>query len=116
GLQSRISHRALIPMSAPDEALEELEFSVTQLGYRVVMIGGLMRRRVPALEAESPDASRHVEGDDGSGVDGPYDYDPVWRKCLELRVAPSFHNGARSILLRNSPSNFCYNHIGHFAP
>jgi hypothetical protein len=30
-------------------------------------------------------------------------------------VAPSLHNGARSILLRNSPSNFCYNHIGHFA-
>ena len=30
-------------------------------------------------------------------------------------MAPSFHNGARSILLRNSPSNFCYNHIGHFA-
>src|SRR5437773_1246535 len=27
----------------------------------------------------------------------------------------SFHNGARSLLLRNSPSNFCFNHIGHFA-
>jgi hypothetical protein len=39
----------------------------------------------------------------------------VWAKCRELKVAPSFHNGARSILLRNSPSNFCYNHIGHFA-
>jgi predicted TIM-barrel fold metal-dependent hydrolase len=39
----------------------------------------------------------------------------VWAKCRELRIAPSFHNGARSILLRNSPSNFCYNHIGHFA-
>ena len=36
-------------------------------------------------------------------------------KCRELRLAPTFHNGARSILLRNSPSNFCYNHIGHFA-
>ena len=49
------------------------------------------------------------------GIDSEHDYDPVWKKCLELRVAPSFHNGARSILLRNSPSNFCYNHIGHFA-
>jgi hypothetical protein len=39
----------------------------------------------------------------------------VWEKCRELRIAPSFHNSARSILLRNSPSNFCYNHIGHFA-
>src|SRR5919106_353150 len=33
----------------------------------------------------------------------------------EIEYASSFHNGARSILLRNSPSNFCYNHIGHFA-
>jgi predicted TIM-barrel fold metal-dependent hydrolase len=115
GLQDRIIPAAIIPMYTPDEALEELEFAVTQLGYRVVMIGGLMRRRVPALEAESPDASRHVEWYDVIGIDSPYDYDPVWRKCLELRVAPSFHNGARSILLRNSPSNFCYNHIGHFA-
>ena len=39
----------------------------------------------------------------------------MWEKCRELSIAPSFHNGARSILLRNSPSNFCYNHIGHFA-
>ena len=49
------------------------------------------------------------------GIDSDHDYDPVWEKCRELRIAPSFHNGARSILLRNSPSNFCYNHIGHFA-
>jgi predicted TIM-barrel fold metal-dependent hydrolase len=49
------------------------------------------------------------------GIDSEHDYDPVWAACRELRIAPSFHNGARSILLRNSPSNFCYNHIGHFA-
>jgi len=60
GLQDRIIPAAIIPMYTPDEALEELEFAVTQLGYRVVMIGGLMRRRVPALEAESSDAARHV--------------------------------------------------------
>src|SRR4030095_10005263 len=115
GLKARATPAAIIPMYTPDEALEELEYAVTQLGYRVVMIGGLMRRRVPALEAENPDASRHLEWYDVIGLDSPYDYDPVWRKCLELKVAPSFHNGARSILLRNSPSNFCYNHIGHFA-
>jgi predicted TIM-barrel fold metal-dependent hydrolase len=115
GLGDRIIPAAIIPMYTPDEALEELEFAVTQLGYKVVMVGGMMRRRVPALDAEQPDASRHVEWYDVIGIDSPYDYDPVWAKCRELRVAPSFHNGARSILLRNSPSNFCYNHIGHFA-
>ena len=56
-----------------------------------------------------------VPEDDVIGIDSPHDYDPVWQKCRELKIAPSFHNGARSILLRNSPSNFCYNHIGHFA-
>jgi predicted TIM-barrel fold metal-dependent hydrolase len=115
GLGDRVIPAAIIPMYTPEEAIEELEFAVTQLGYKVVMVGGLMRRRVPAIEEEQPDASKLVEWYDVIGLDSPYDYDPVWRKCLELRVAPSFHNGARSILLRNSPSNFCYNHIGHFA-
>src|ERR1700675_2627545 len=74
-----------------------------------------MARPVPALAEERPDAASLVEWYDVIGLDSPYDYDPVWEKCRELRIAPSFHNGARSILLRNSPSNFCYNHIGHFA-
>ena len=115
GLSDRIIPAAIIPMYTPEEALEELEFVVKQLGYKVVMVGGMMRRRVPALEAEQPEASKFVEWYDVVGLDSPYDYDPVWAKCVELKVAPSFHNGARSILLRNSPSNFCYNHIGHFA-
>jgi predicted TIM-barrel fold metal-dependent hydrolase len=114
-LSDRIIPAAIIPMYTPEEAIEELEFVVKQLGYRVVMIGGLMRRRVAALEEEAPETSKAVEWYDVIGLDSPYDYDPVWAKCLELKVAPSFHNGARSILLRNSPSNFCYNPIGHFA-
>jgi predicted TIM-barrel fold metal-dependent hydrolase len=115
GLEDRVIPAAIIPMYTPEEALEELEYAVTQLGYKVVMLGGLMRRRVPALEEEHPDASRLIEWYDVIGIDSDHDYDPVWQKCLDLKIAPSFHNGARSILLRNSPSNFCYNHIGHFA-
>jgi predicted TIM-barrel fold metal-dependent hydrolase len=115
GLSDRVIPAAIIPMYTPEEAIEELEYAVTQLGYKVVMVGGMMRRRVPVLEEENPEASKLVEWYDVIGIDSPHDYDPVWQKCRELRVAPSFHNGARSILLRNSPSNFCYNHIGHFA-
>jgi predicted TIM-barrel fold metal-dependent hydrolase len=115
GLGDRVIPAAIIPMYTPEEALEELEFAVTQLGYKVVMLGGLMRRRVAALEEEQPEGSKLVEWYDVIGIDSEHDYDPVWQKCRELRIAPSFHNGARSILLRNSPSNFCYNHIGHFA-
>ncbi len=115
GLGDRVIPAAIIPMYTPDEAIEELEFASKQLGYKVMMVGGLMRRRVPALEAQQPEASKLVEWYDVIGIDSEHDYDPVWEKCRELRIAPSFHNGARSILLRNSPSSFCYNHIGHFA-
>ena len=115
GLGDRIVPAAIIPMYTPEEAVEEIEFAVKQLGYKVAMVGGMMRRRVDELEATNPEASKFVEWYDVVGLDSPNDYDPVWQKCRELKVAPSFHNGARSILLRNSPSNFTYNHIGHFA-
>src|SRR5216110_2830154 len=111
----RIIPAAIIPMYTPEEAIEELEFAATQLGFKVIMVGGLMRRPVPAVAEEQPEAAKFAEWFDVIGIDSDYDYDPVWQKCRELKVAPSFHNGARSILLRNSPSNFCYNHIGHFA-
>src|SRR6266700_1027303 len=114
-LSDRIIPAAIIPMYTPDEAIEEIEFAVRQLGYKVIMVGGLMRRPVPALAEERPDAASLVEWYDVIGLDSDHDYDPVWEKCRELRIAPSFHNGARAILLRNSPSNFCFNHIGHFA-
>jgi len=103
GLEDRVIPAAIIPMYTPEEAIEELEFAAKQLGYKVMMVGGLMRRPIPALAEEHPDVSKFIEWYDVVGID------------RELRVAPSFHNGARSILLRNSPSNFCYNHIGHFA-
>jgi predicted TIM-barrel fold metal-dependent hydrolase len=115
GLEDRVIPAAIIPMYTPEEAIEELEFAVKQLNYKVVMLGGLMRRKVAALEEENPEASKTVDWYDVVGLDSEHDYDAVWQKCRELKIAPSFHNGARSILLRNSPSNFCYNHIGHFA-
>ncbi|MGH7320721.1 MAG: amidohydrolase family protein, partial [Candidatus Rokuibacteriota bacterium] len=61
GLSDRIIPAAIIPMYTPEEAIEELEFAVRQCGYKVVMVGGLMRRPVPALTEEHPDASRFVE-------------------------------------------------------
>ena len=111
----RIIPAAIIPMYPPEEAIEELEFVSRQLGIKVVMLGSLIRRPIPALVQEHPEAARFVEWYDPIAIDSEHDYDPVWAKLSELRIAPSFHNGARSILLRNSPSNFCYNHIGHFA-
>jgi len=39
---------AIIPMHTPEEAIEELEFAVKQLGYKVAMLGSLMDRSVAA--------------------------------------------------------------------
>jgi predicted TIM-barrel fold metal-dependent hydrolase len=111
----RLIPAAIIPMFSPEEAIAELEYASTQLGLRVAMVGGLMRRPIPAVAQEHPDAAHVVEWYDVMGIDSEHDYDPVWEACRRLRIAPSFHNGARSIVLRNSPSNFCFNHIGHFA-
>src|SRR5204862_123336 len=39
----------------------------------------------------------------------------LYDRLRELGVAPTFHTGGRSFGLRNNPSNFTFNHIGHFA-
>ena len=37
------------------------------------------------------------------------------RNAARSAIAPTFHTGGRSFGLRNNPSNFTFNHIGHFA-
>src|SRR4029450_9770463 len=100
----RIIPAAIIPMYSPQEAIEELEFASKQLGLRVVMLGSLIRRPIPALVAEHPDASKFVEWYDTIGIDSEHDYDPVWAKLRELPIAPSVHNPARPLVLRNYPA------------
>src|SRR5215475_4506395 len=53
-LADRIIPAAIIPMYRAEDAIEELDRAVTQVGEKVVMIGGVMRPRVPALEEEAP--------------------------------------------------------------
>src|SRR5205814_778368 len=38
-----------------------------------------------------------------------------WAKCRDVEIAPTFHSAGSNQALRNSPTNFTYNHIGHFA-
>ena len=47
--------------------------------------------------------------------DGPYDYDPVWAKCLELKVAVTAHTPSMGWGSRVSTDNYIYNHVGSFA-
>ena len=107
----RMTPAAVIPMHTPDEAIAELEYVVKQLGLKVVMMASLVRRSIPA----TPEMPRPATWYDMLGLDSEYNYDPVWAKCVELGISPTFHSGSRGVGLRNSPTNFVYNHIGHFA-
>src|SRR6202012_4456443 len=52
---------------------------------------------------------------DTLGHDSLYDYDPVWRRCEELGVAPTFHSGGQGWGTRMSTVNNSYNQVGNFA-
>jgi hypothetical protein len=45
----------------------------------------------------------------------PLRLQPVWQKCRDVGIPPTFHSGSSSQGLRLSPTNFVYNYIGHFA-
>ncbi len=113
-LSDRMTPAAIIPMHTPDEAIAELEFTTKQLGSKVGMFGSAFPRPVEAVP-KNPDAERFAVWYEVFGVDGLYDYDPVWAKCREVKIAPTFHSTGSNQGLRNSPTNFVYNHIGHFA-
>ena len=108
----RVTPIGVIPMHTPDEAIAELEHCKA-LGLRAVALGSLMRRSIPAAERMGV-SRRYACWLDVLGIDSAYDYDPVWRKCEELGYAATFHSAAENYGLRNSISNFVYNHIGHF--
>src|SRR5438874_12064731 len=115
GLGDRMTPAAIIPMHTPEEAIAELEFVTKQLGSKVGMFGSNMARKVPAAAGNDPDTARFAVWYDVLGLDSEYDYDPVWAKCQELGIAPTFHSASSNQGLRLSPTNFVYNHIGHFA-
>lgn len=110
GLRDRLEPVAAIPMATPDEALAELDHAVGELGLKAVMMAGIVPRPVPS--AENPRAARYI---DTVGHDSLYDYSPVWAKCEELKVSPTFHAGSQGLGMRASRTNYVYNHVGNFA-
>jgi predicted TIM-barrel fold metal-dependent hydrolase len=116
GVGDRLRPVAVIPTYTPDEAIEELEVAVKELGHKAIMIGTELRG--PARQATqggdpylSPaQLTRSIV------MDSPHDYDPFWRKCVELKVTPACHSSSRGAnTYRASPSNYVFNHLGDFA-
>lgn len=111
----RMTPVATVPMHTPDEAIAEMEHAFGELGLKAGVFGSLIERPIPAYK-DVPDELKHLAvWRDTLGLDSEYDYDPVWKQCVDMGVMPSFHTGSRQMGLRISPSNFVYNHIGHFA-
>ncbi len=110
----RLRPVAVVPTYTPQEAIEELEFAVKELGFKAVMIGTEIRGA--PRPADGGDPFRHPTQSTRSIVmDSPYDYDPFWKKCIELKITPVCHTSSRGLGMRASPTNYVFNHLGDFA-
>jgi predicted TIM-barrel fold metal-dependent hydrolase len=115
GLTDRLLPVAAIPMHTPGEAIAEMEYAVNVLGLRAVLIPSFIFRPIPRVHRERPEYDDLAFRFDTYGMDSEYDYDPVWAKCLELKVVPGVHTPSNGLGFRRSMSNYVYNHIGSFA-
>src|SRR5262249_22057326 len=91
GFADRLTPAAVIPTHTPGEPITELEHAVKTLGLKAAVFAADVLRPVPQPEKD-PAAMAELYSYDCFGIDSPYDYDSVWRKCIELRVAPTFHS------------------------
>jgi predicted TIM-barrel fold metal-dependent hydrolase len=115
GLGDRLTAAAVIPMHTPEEAIEELEYAVKELGMKSAMMASFVKRPIPMVARKYSEAARFAYTLDVYGIDSDYDYDPFWAKCQELGIAPTFHSLGYTWGSRQSHSNYVYNHVGSFA-
>src|SRR4051812_1545516 len=87
--RDRLEPVAAIPTFTPEEAIAELDHAVGELGLKTIMLGGTIPR---PYDSAPENAGRWI---DTLGHDSLYDYDPLWRRCEELGVAPTFHSGGQ---------------------
>jgi predicted TIM-barrel fold metal-dependent hydrolase len=128
----RMTPAAHIPMHTPEEAIAELEHAVGELGFKAIMINGLVHRPISTVDQQAGQGSAHALPRGGSkppppnwgsgsgeridclGLDSAHDYDPFWRRCIELRVVPASHTPGMGWGSRRSVSSYMANHIGSF--
>jgi predicted TIM-barrel fold metal-dependent hydrolase len=111
----RMTAVASIPMGTPQEAIRHLEHCVRELGHKVVSLQGHVFRPIPDAARLAPDVAHLATRIDYFGLDSEHDYDPVWAKCVELGVTPTFHTGITGLRATRSVSNYTFNHIGTMA-
>jgi predicted TIM-barrel fold metal-dependent hydrolase len=114
-LSDRLTPAAAIPMHSPDEAVEELDYAVTTLGFKAVLCAGYVQRPFEALAGKGPEVSQYAFWLDQFGIDSAYDYDPVWAKASELGVSIAFHSGFIGMTPYRSISSYVFNHLSMLA-
>src|SRR5260370_37991350 len=82
---------------------------------KAVMMAGPVIGALRAAAGARREIRRYATWLDNLCLDSEYDYDPVWAKCVELKVPATFHSIGMGWGSRTSISNWKYNHIGHFA-
>jgi predicted TIM-barrel fold metal-dependent hydrolase len=115
----RMTPAAQIPTHTPREAIAELNDAIGERGLKAIMINGVVKRPIggaPDVQAAGLPNWGAGAGErlDALGVDSEHDYDPFWRRCIELRVAPASHTPGMGWSTRNSISSYVFNHIGAF--
>lgn len=115
GTERRLAPVAVIPMTTPEEAIEELDYAVLQLGFKAALIASFVRRPIPAVAKHGGEVPLQATWVDHFGLDSAYDYDPFWQRCLDLGISPAAHSGAVGWDGHRSPTNYMFNHLGHFA-
>lgn len=105
----RLTPVAVIPAHSPDEAREELDHAIGQLGMKAIVLPSHVAR---TNGSDSP--SPGTTWIDNLVIDSQHDYDPLWQACVDWKVVPTFHSSGMWGT-RSTPSNYVYNHVGHFA-
>jgi predicted TIM-barrel fold metal-dependent hydrolase len=111
-VRDRIEPAAVLCLNTPAEGVAALEDAVA-LGLKTMMIPSYVQRPVAGLAADAPGAP-WAWWLDSFGIDSPYDYDPFWQRCVELGASVAGHSGAMGIGTHQSPTNYMFNHTGHF--
>ena len=109
GYRDRLEPVAVVPMHTPEEAAREIEYAIEDLGLKAIVMTGCVPRQFDG--ADLPGAAWL----DTVGYGSQYDYDLVWQTCERLGVSPAFHGIGMGWGSRTSPTNYMYNHLGHFA-
>jgi predicted TIM-barrel fold metal-dependent hydrolase len=111
--RDRLSPVAVLPLSDPDEGIEALEHALS-IGLKAFLIPSYVWRAIPAY-ADAPAQYRdRLRRMDTFGCDSEYDYDPFWKRVVELNAPIAAHLSAAGLMDHVSPSNSLFS-AGQFA-